>query len=630
MNPLLEIEIENYKSFTKERVKLDGITCVVGANESGKTNLLNAIAHISQNTQKNPFEPDELRTGTQGYPKGIVQIKYTLDLNESLLGSFKKHFSSTIGKRLSLTKSGVPGERPTWTGSINIPQNTIPDFIKVKNKSKFINSFQRIRNGKNLAIQRANTGWFLNDSTIDLRKQPFKALQEKHIIEQIRGHNKVQYLGDILKTVVLDNVRVFEWNCEKRDFLPERVNINDFLQNTNISRTTASMFQIAGWKLKEFSTKLLNQTDAVYANLFDEVKRKINSLIRNNWSTHKKLKVDLQHKGDYFTIHLNEPGSSTPPEYRSDGLKWFLTFLINFRAQSKRIKNYILLVDEPGLHLHPKGQKDTLNELDLLFRKRENQVIYTTHQTFLIDKNKPERVRIIERKLDKSGMLANNPFYASKVSIASSTKSILTDKLLREALGFKVSDISPINEKDILVEGIFDRDTLHNVNDHWGIIDFNDTSILSCGGATDIAKHASLYKANDLRVVCFYDSDTAGKSAYNKNDKLKKTEKCCIRDYERRDEYETMEDLIPDATFNKACKEWFKKWNISDEVPSRPRIRNLQRHICTDKKLEMKHSLEDIIVTKMKADLKTNKADFQVISHIMEDLNKRVTRKRIN
>jgi len=61
-----------------------------------------------------------------------------------------------------------------------------------------------------------------------------------------------------------------------------------------------------------------------------------------------------------------------------------LTFLINFRAQSQNISNYILLIDEPGLYLHPRGQKDALEELENL--SQNNQIIYTTHQTFLIIK----------------------------------------------------------------------------------------------------------------------------------------------------------------------------------------------------------------------------------------------------
>ncbi|MHC4370231.1 MAG: AAA family ATPase [Planctomycetota bacterium] len=625
MNPLVEMEIENYKSFTKERVTFEGITCIVGANESGKTNLLSAIAHLSQSNQRVPFQADDLRMGTPGYPRGLVRIAYTLALNESLLGSLHKQFPNALGARLRLGKSGMPGETPAWSAAIDLAQNKLPDILQIKTKARFISAFQGNRNKKALATRRAENGWFFKDSSVDLRRQPFKRLLEKQIIRLVGGQDKVRLAADILKSAVLNNVRVFEWNCEERDFLPGRVNIYNFVQDPNTSKTAASMFRIAGWKSDEFSTNLMNQTDTVYANLFAAVERKIDSIIRNNWSTHKKLTIKLQHKGDYFTILLNEPGSSTPPEYRSDGLKWFLTFLINFRAQSTNIKDYILLVDEPGLHLHPKGQKDTLSELGALNQKHENQVIYTTHQPFLIDKNKPERVRIIERRLDKSRDLAKNPFYASKVSVASDPKSILTDRLLRQALGFKVSDISPINEKNILVEGVFDRDILHIVNDHYGIVDFNDTSILSCGGAPDIAKHASLYTANGLIVVCFYDSDAAGKSAYSRNDKVRRTQKCCIRDYEKRDEYETMEDLVPEATFVKSCKDWFKKWGISDAVPSRPRMKSLARHLRKEPGRELKHSLEDIIVAKVKADLRREEAGFQIISKVIEGLNQRLT-----
>ena len=123
------------------------------------------------------------------------------------------------------------------------------------------------------------------------------------------------------------------------------------------------------------------------------------------------------------------------------------------------------MIDEPGSFLHPQGQKDVLKELTTL--SLTNQVIYTTHQTFLINKNIPDSVRIIKREKRGRGEDA----YDSRVHSIYDHKHILTDRLLRESLGFLVSDISPLNELNILVEGEFDRELLIEANKYFKVID---------------------------------------------------------------------------------------------------------------------------------------------------------------
>ncbi len=631
MNLIFQIEIENYKSFTHEIIKLDGVTCIVGANESGKSNLLNAIYHLSHSKQSEPFAPDELRMGSPNYPNGISKIRYSLVLNETLLGKYNKIFSFALGKKCFITKSGSPGKFPDWDCAVNISQSAVPEFIRINNKTKYKKEFQRTYTERKLARERSETGWFVKDSSIDLRKQPYKSLIEDEVVELITGSRKVISFGNILGPIVLENIKIFQWTYHEKDFLPEIVRIYDFLKKPDSFPTVMSMLNIAGWKREEFSSKLQNQDDTIYGVLFDNVERKINSLIRNNWSTHKKLTLELQHKGEYFTIHLKQPGSRTPPEYRSDGLKWYLTFLINFRAQSRSIKNYILLIDEPGLHLHPRGQKDTLQELKTLNEKHKNQIIYSTHQTFLINKNKPESVRIIERKLDKTGSRAKNPFFASKVSeILNLKENILTDKLLREALGFSVSDISPINEKNILVEGVFDREVLQIINRIYRVVDLNDTSIIACGGAPNIARHTSLYKANGLKIVCLYDSDHSGQTAMKNNKDAKTKEKRHITQYTDNHRSETMEDLIPDKIFILAYNRWLKEWSLDGEQPQKPRMKDLYKlmqNMEKPKKIEMKHSLENFLIQAIKQSISSERDSFCIIKKILQDLASKLAKR---
>lgn len=52
-------------------------------------------------------------------------------------------------------------------------------------------------------------------------------------------------------------------------------------------------------------------------------------------------------------------------------------------------KNAILLLDEPGLSLHPLAQRDLSAFFDGL--ANTNQNLYTTHSPFLVDADRLER-----------------------------------------------------------------------------------------------------------------------------------------------------------------------------------------------------------------------------------------------
>ncbi|MGA9796380.1 MAG: AAA family ATPase [Rhizomicrobium sp.] len=79
-------------------------------------------------------------------------------------------------------------------------------------------------------------------------------------------------------------------------------------------------------------------------------------------------------------------------ESRSTGLQWFLSFYLVFLVESKgEHRNSILLLDEPGLSLHPLAQRD----LSAFFAglAETNQIIYTTHSPFLVDADNLDRAR---------------------------------------------------------------------------------------------------------------------------------------------------------------------------------------------------------------------------------------------
>lgn len=79
-------------------------------------------------------------------------------------------------------------------------------------------------------------------------------------------------------------------------------------------------------------------------------------------------------------------------ENRSTGLQWFLSFYLVFLVESQGDhEDAVLLLDEPGLSLHPLAQRDLSAFFDGL--TQTNQIIYTTHSPFLVDPDRLDRVR---------------------------------------------------------------------------------------------------------------------------------------------------------------------------------------------------------------------------------------------
>ncbi|MBV8490457.1 MAG: AAA family ATPase [Candidatus Eremiobacteraeota bacterium] len=104
----------------------------------------------------------------------------------------------------------------------------------------------------------------------------------------------------------------------------------------------------------------------------------------------------LSADGNYFTIWVSDAERSEPVqlEARSHGLQWFLSFFLVFLVErAEQHSNAVLLLDEPGVTLHPLAQEDLFRFFASL--AEDNQLIYTAHSPFLIDPDQLSSVRVV-------------------------------------------------------------------------------------------------------------------------------------------------------------------------------------------------------------------------------------------
>jgi predicted ATP-dependent endonuclease of OLD family len=160
------------------------------------------------------------------------------------------------------------------------------------------------------------------------------------------------------------------------------------------------IFLYAGLQPKEW--KALFTQDSRSAMRLEQASEKLNETLRASWSQGKELTFRLAHdsKRSRITLEIKDPAVATTftkPSRRSSGFTHFFalkTVLHALQSESPR-SSYLWIFDEPGIHLHPDGQRDLIQVMETL--GQTNQVLYTTHSIFLVNQNYPTRHRLLVR-----------------------------------------------------------------------------------------------------------------------------------------------------------------------------------------------------------------------------------------
>ena len=138
-------------------------------------------------------------------------------------------------------------------------------------------------------------------------------------------------------------------------------------------------------------------------------------------------------------------------EHRSTGLQWFLSFFLVFLHESRGAHHRaVLLLDEPGLSLHPLAQRDLSAFFDGL--AATNQIIYTSHSPFLVDADRLERARKVYVGRDGSTRVT-----ADLREAEGSDSQTGAAYVVRAALNMAVAEASLGGTQAVLVPGSVDQ-----------------------------------------------------------------------------------------------------------------------------------------------------------------------------
>nr|WP_275882701.1 AAA family ATPase [Halorhabdus sp. BNX81] len=141
-------------------------------------------------------------------------------------------------------------------------------------------------------------------------------------------------------------------------------------------------------------------------NAIEQAENRIEDQINEAWSQKSlNFKLDWDSSEEKINLLIQDqlnPDSATDersltyPSQRSAGFQWFLSFYINLLAESNSssLESKVLLLDDPAVYLHPEGKRDWLESVNDI--GKDEQVVFSSHSPYLIDKRYPSRIRAVE------------------------------------------------------------------------------------------------------------------------------------------------------------------------------------------------------------------------------------------
>lgn len=257
-----------------------------------------------------------------------------------------------------------------------------------------------------------------------------------------------------------------------------------------------------------------------YANsIVDKVNEELSKSLNfpHWWSQDSafRLMVDLRETGLAFVIH-DRTGTSYSFDERSAGLKYFLSYFVQHLSHEPPADGQpeILLMDEPDAFLSSSGQQD-LMRIFTAFASAERdstppvQVVYVTHSPFLIDKNHAERIRVLEKGEHDEGTRV----------VANVSRNHYEP--LRSALGGFLGETAFIGTCNLLLEGASDQILLAGISSLLARedasltqrLDLNSITLVPAGSASQVPYVAFLARGRDIDrppVIVLLDGDHEG------------------------------------------------------------------------------------------------------------------------
>lgn len=387
-----KIIVENVRSFLhRQEMLFDGsISIIVGPNGGGKTNLLDIIVIMLRRYLLATRYAEKVNYGSS------MGAKWQLQNNDAL-------------SKLNLEKHKEASDKPQFIA------------IEIRVSSTDISNMYRIRDEAEYIKQKLDLDW-VHDPWLPTKSWEIDEISPNDKITYTWRDGKFENPSDPVAKSFLEYLQLFEFdnNCRYRlkletlqfpiIYLPvnrshtgfhSRVvlsNFNDKQQKKQIDAITsrdtnnANIVALAIARLGK-RYRLLEMTDNTLAKEVFYQDKQIQNLTAALASLGYTWKLEtINPDTNEYDISLTKQGSTFLASVASSGEREILTYL--FAIYALNVKDALVLVDEPELHLHPRWQKALLHLFQRMAEDTSNQFVLATHSATFIS---PASIQFVSR-----------------------------------------------------------------------------------------------------------------------------------------------------------------------------------------------------------------------------------------
>jgi putative ATP-dependent endonuclease of OLD family len=487
---LRRIEIENIRSFLdSQEVDLSGpISVIVGPNGGGKTNLLDTIVVALRRNLLASWAPT--RTYAPGFPD-----QYHFERNASL-PTLERH--TLAPSRDSRIKVDIEITAPDIENMKLIHENAIGD-------------------NPPLGVARVPQGLFevARSWTLDEMK-PGSVFTFDITNDTVAGYSGLQqqvaqYLSLYEADVFLRNATGMPPLSIPMVSMPATRSIANFQATLSLAshNDTATKQQLDAATSRSSQASLVSLSVGRLAAQYRQLLEKDTGNARAEFYSQPhivRLSEILKSLGyewelectdvltNTYSVLLKKQGTSFLIHAASSGEKELLTYL--FAVIGLALRDAVIIIDEPELHLHPRWQKSLLSLFEILAAETGNQFIMATHAPLFIS---PDSIQYVSRvytdnqqsrvvRLNRSG-LPNAKHLFSIVNSHNNERMFFADKV-------------------VLVEGISDRLVFQKIFLEAEVLSPGETvEFIEVGGKGFFRSYSQILEACEVRYALIADLD---------------------------------------------------------------------------------------------------------------------------
>lgn len=457
-------------------IEANRITAFVGQNEAGKSNLFEALYILNPIIPGADYSLDEDwpvdRWEDRGGAKGKLVCKARFKLSHDEINQLAE---------LALIKPEVSENEEAP------PEPEFPETVRVVLSRNYgfstdfkVDGFAEgaLNEDKASAWAAANTPKFVYIRDYEMSGAQVELDQLKQRLDSVGGNPNRHLLSNEDQTIliILDLANI---------------DLNDFIQKG----LSAEGRTVRSFDKRSASRYLTKQ----FASLWQQ----------------KKVEFDIEIDGPTLNILAEDAAVGMPVRLyrRSTGFRWYVSFAWKFtHATQGEFKDCVLLLEEPGVHLHFSGQRDLLRVFEGL--AEYNTILYTTHLSSMVNLANPERVRIVETK---------DNHLAITQGIVSSQREPMA--VIEQSLGLTGDESGLLSNRQVLiVEGGDDVVILHKLSGLLGAVGKERLSdriyMWPAHGASNTPMYAGFAIGQGWDAGVLLDTDAAGHAAKAKIDEL--------------------------------------------------------------------------------------------------------------